>query len=180
MARVSDAAKAVWMHGISLSGMLFSGGAAAPLLLWVLLGATSADAASFDIHFTCDYGCTAGVDAPIGSLIVLDADLGTPFDIVPIRCIEVAAFGLSGSGPGAGDDLGAPPSLVLDSAANPAAIDWASPRPRTLPASTPIPERPRNGSVIWDVFPSSRAPTEPTRSPSRFPSLMQRSSSRSD
>ena len=31
----------------------------------------------------------------VGSVIVLDGDLGTPFAVVPIQSIEVAAFGLS-------------------------------------------------------------------------------------
>ena len=88
----------------SLVGRLLSSGArsTAPLLLVPMVAliytvsAERAAAMSFDIVFTCDYGCTTGVDAPEGSLSIEDSillDSGNFDSFVAIAGIEVTAFG---------------------------------------------------------------------------------------
>ncbi len=88
-----------------------------------------ASAASFDILFECDLGCTTGVDQPVGSFSIEDSillDLGNADSLVDVQSIRVSAFGFTWEHPGSPDFFGTAPQALLDANGDPLALSWTA------------------------------------------------------
>jgi hypothetical protein len=88
-----------------------------------------ASAASFDILFECDLGCTTGVDQPVGSFSIEDSillDLGNADSLVDVQSSRVSAFGFTWEHPASPDFGGTAPQALLDANGDPLALSWSA------------------------------------------------------